>query len=300
LLHHKAPHRSWEPDVRYQGLYAQEEMREPATLRDDYANRSQAANEARMRMTDLRPEDVKEMPPDDLVGEALDSWLYQRFIKEYLRCVASVDDNVGRVLNFLDAQGLTDHTVVVYTSDQGFFLGDHGWFDKRFMHEESLPMPLLVRYPKEVRAGTTCDSLALNVHVAQTFLDLAAAGAPTRMQGTSLRPLLRGEHPPDWRSAVYYRYWEHDDGSHGVWAHYGVRTARHKLIYYYNDGLGQPGASDRVSAPEWELFDLDADPYELRSVYDDPAYRQVRDDLTAELHRQQEEIGDQPHHSDTA
>lgn len=298
LLHHKAPHRSWEPALRHRGMYAADEIREPATFRDDYANRSAAAAQARMRMTDLWPEDVKETPPPGLAGDELDSWLYQRYIKDYLRCVASIDDNMGRLLDFLEAEGLADDTVVVYTSDQGFFLGDHGWFDKRFMYEESLRMPFLVRYPREVATGSACGELVLNVDFAQTLLDLARVPAPPRMQGASLAGLLRGEPAVDWRPAVYYRYWEHDDGSHGVWAHYGVRTERHKLIYYYNDGLGQPGASDRAFPPEWELFDLAVDPYELRSVYDDPAYASVRDELTAELHRQQQAIGDSPHHSD--
>ena len=298
LVHHKAPHRSWEPDARHQGLYAGETMSEPVTFRDDYANRSAAASRARMRMTDLWPQDVKEVVPAGLVGEELDSWLYQRFIKEYLRCVASLDDSMGRLLDHLDALGLSDDTVVVYTSDQGFFLGDHGWFDKRFMYEESLRMPLLVRYPREVPPARVCRDLALNVDFAQTLLDLAGVEAPARMQGRSLRGLLRGEPADDWRRAVYYRYWEHDDGSHGVRAHYGVRTERHKLIYYYNDGLDQPGASEVVFAPEWELFDLECDPYELTSVHDDPAYGGVRDALTAELHRQQREIGDLPHPTD--
>lgn len=298
LLHHKAPHRSWEPDARHQGLYAGQEMREPVTFRDDYTNRSIAASQARMRMTDLWPDDVKEVPPPGLAGADLDSWLYQRFIKEYLRCVASIDDNMGRLLDFLDGQGLSENTVVVYTSDQGFFLGDHGWFDKRFMYEESLRMPLIVRYPAEVPAASACGELVLNVDFAQTLLDLAGSPAPSRMQGQSLRALLRGERLGDWRQAVYYRYWEHDDGSHGVWAHYGVRTQQYKLIYYYNDGLDQPGASARVLPPEWELFDLESDPYELRSVYADPAYATVREELTRELQHQQHAIGDRPHPSE--
>jgi arylsulfatase A-like enzyme len=295
LLHHKAPHRSWEPDARHQDMYAEQELREPESFRDDHCGQATAAKVARMRMTDLWPEDVKEEPPADLVGEELDSWLYQRFIKEYLRCVASIDDNLGRVLDFLDDAGLADDTVLVYTSDQGFFLGDPGWFDKRFMYEESLRMPLLVRYPREVPPGSVCGDLALNVDFAQTFLDLAGVPPHPRMQGASLRGLMRGDQPEAWRESVYYRYWEHDDGSHGVWAHYGVRTERFKLIYYYSDGLGQPGASDRAHEPEWELFDLESDPYELQSVYDRPEYREVRDGLTTELARQQAEIGDRPH-----
>lgn len=294
LVHHKAPHRNWEPDDKHRDMYV-EDLPVPATFTDDHSGHAAAARAARMRIDrDLTLNDVKELLPPHLDADAAALWNYQRYIKDYLRCVASVDDNVGRLLDYLDANGLTDDTIVVYTSDQGFFLGDHGWYDKRFMYEESLRMPFLVRYPREIEPGTTCDALAVNVDFAQTFLDYAGVPADARMQGRSLRPLLRGEMPSDWRDCVYYRYWEHDDAEHHVWAHYGVRTHRHKLVYYYADGLGIPGASSVPQEPEWELFDLRDDPWEMRSVYDDPAYAGVRTELTAELARLQAECGDIP------
>jgi arylsulfatase A-like enzyme len=296
LLHHKAPHRSWDPDTVHAGLFADRDLPEPATLFDDYAGRSRAARTAAMRIgRDLSERDLKAPHPAGLDERERTRWAYQRYMKDYLRCVASIDDNLGRLLDVLDAEDLALDTVLVYTSDQGFFLGDHGWYDKRFMYEESIRMPLLVRYPREVPAGAATGGLALNVDFAQTFLELAGVPAHPRMQGRSLVPLLRGERPAGWPTSMYYRYWEHDDRSHHVIAHYGVRTERHKLVYYYGDGLGIPGASDRPTPPEWELFDLVQDPAELRNVYGDPAYARQRGELAAELARLQRALGDVPY-----
>jgi arylsulfatase A-like enzyme len=191
-----------------------------------------------------------------LEGAELVRWKYQRYMQDYLACVQSVDDNVGRMLDYLDKAGLADNTLVVYTSDNGFFLGDHGWYDKRFMYEESLRMPFLVRYPRVTPAGSACPEMVLNVDFAQTFLDLAGVPALPTMQGRSLVPLLRGQRAANWRDAIYYQYFEH--GAHGVPRHYGVRTDRYKLIHYPTTG-------------ESELFDLRSDPDELRSIHDDPA-----------------------------
>ncbi|WP_327091533.1 sulfatase [Nonomuraea sp. NBC_01738] len=296
MVHHKAPHRNWEPDAKHLSLFEDGDLPVPETFFDDYGGRATAAREARMRVADdLRMDDLKRILPPGLTADEQALWKYQTYIKDYLRCVQSVDDNVGRLLGYLDDRGLTEDTIVVYTSDQGFFLGDHGWYDKRFMYEESLRMPFVVRYPREIPAGGVNGDLVVNVDFAQTFLDYAGVAAHPRMQGRSFRPLLRGEAVGDWRTSAYYRYWEHDDGIHHVWAHYGVRTDRYKLIYYYADGLGIPGASDRVFAPEWELFDLAEDPWELHCVHDDPAYAAVRAELEAELARVQAEIGDEPH-----
>jgi arylsulfatase A-like enzyme len=204
---------------------------------------------------------------------------------------------VGRVLDYLRDEGLEENTVVIYTSDQGFFLGDHGWYDKRFMYEESLRMPFILRYPREVAPGSTNDDIVLNVDFASLFLDLAGAHLPEAFQGRSFRPLLQGVTPSDWRDGMYYRYWMHK-AHHNVYAHYGIRTKQHKLIYYYADALGQAGAIDETYEPEWELFDLEADPHELRSVYDDPAYAEVQDALTKELHRLQAEVGDMRYDKD--
>ncbi len=295
LCHHKAPHRRWEPDARHAALYEDTDIPEPPTFDDDYATRSEAAREAQMRIDrDLTPQDLKLPLPPGLSPAAEKRWKYQRYIKDYLRCVASIDDNVGRLLDYLDAEGLAQDTLVIYTSDQGFFLGDHGWFDKRFMYEESLRMPFILRYPREVRPGSVCRDMVLNVDFAPLFLDLAGLPKPAAFQGESFRPLLRGERPAGWQQSMYYRYWMHRDTSHNVYAHYGVRTLRHKLIYYYNDACGQPGATDRPRPPEWELFDLEKDPCELRNVYDDPAYAGVVRELKAELDRLQRQVGDTP------
>ncbi|MBE9566611.1 MAG: sulfatase, partial [Proteobacteria bacterium] len=266
LCHHKAPHRSWEPDAKHAGLYEGIDIPEPETFNDDYANRAAAAAAATMRIeSDLFDFDLKVDPPTGLSPSQLKSWKYQRYIKDYLRCVASIDDNVGRMLNYLDREGLTDDTIVIYTSDQGFFLGDHGWYDKRFMYEESLRMPFVVRYPQEIPPGTRSDGMVLNVDFAPTFLDYAGVAIPSEMQGRSSRPVLRGEAPTDWRTSMYYRYFMHL-AHHNVFAHYGVRSERYKLVYYYET---DPGPA------EWELFDLEQDPLEMKGVYHHPAYADV-------------------------
>ncbi len=214
-----------------------------------------------------------------LEGRELDLWKYQRYIKDYLRCIASVDDNIGRVLDYLDATGLAEDTLVVYTSDQGFFLGEHGWFDKRFMYEESLRMPLIIRYPREIRPGVNDRDLVLNLDFAPTFLDFAGVQIPGDLQGASLKEVLKGESPDGWRQAIYYHYYEYP-GAHGVKRHYGVRTHRYKLIHFYYD----------IDA--WELYDLEKDPREMNNVYGDPEYAGVVQELKAELARLRRQYGD--------
>ncbi|TLS51831.1 sulfatase [Paenibacillus antri] len=295
MCHHKAPHRPWEPDDKHMSLYEDEDIPEPDTFDDDYENRSEAARRATMRVErDLDPIDLKREPPPNLTPQQLKRWKYQRYMKDYLRCIASVDDNVGRLLDYLDREGIAEETLVVYTSDQGFFLGDHGWYDKRFMYEESLRMPFLVRYPREVRPGSAMDAMALNVDFAPTFLDLAGVDIPSEMQGSSLRPLLQGRIPDGWRTSMYYRYWEHMSQPHRVASHYGIRTQRYKLIYYYGQSLGM--TSYEATPPEWELFDLERDPRELNNVYDSPAYAQIVRELKEELSRLQAEAKDVPVH----
>lgn len=299
LMFHKAPHRNWQPDEKHARMYEDIEIPLPATFDDDYSNRSAAPGAAKMRVAEhLYGSDLKEEPPEGITPDEYGNWAYQRYIKDYLRCVASIDDNIGRFLDYLERENLSSNTAVTYTSDQGFFLGEHGWYDKRFMYEESLRMPLVMRYPPEIGPGQHTDAIVSNVDFAQTFLDMAGVGALDRMQGRSMRQLFGGNRPEDWRTSFYYRYWEHDDGIHHVWAHYGIRTDRYKLIYYYNDGLGLRGAATTTYPPEWELFDLAADPQELRSVYDDPDYGSIRQQLHAELARAQADVGDAPHHTD--
>jgi len=313
LCHHKAPHRRWESDEKHARMYEDVEIPEPETLYDDYADRAQAATLAKMRVGEhMREADLGEPIPSDLKGHALRKWAYQRYIKRYLRVVASIDDNVGRLLDYLDESGLAENTLVVYTSDQGFFLGDHGWYDKRFMYEDSLRMPFIIRYPQEIKPGDVTDAIITNVDFATTFLDYAGLARPETFQGTSFRPLLNGKTPDDWQQSMYYRYWMNGT-EHNVAAHYGVRTKRYKLIYYYYDGCGQAGTrQDLLSAeagttriadgdciPEWELFDLEKDPYELVNVFDDPAYAETVQTLKTELRRLQDTFADTPHHSDS-
>lgn len=295
MCHHKAPHRAWEPDAKHMHMYEDVDIPEPETLFDDYANRSQAAVEARMRIErDMNDQDLKGTPPEGLTPVEEKKWIYQRYIKDYLRCIASVDDNVGRLLDYLDEQGLRDNTIVVYTSDQGFFLGDHGWYDKRFMYEESLRMPLVIRYPKEIKPGSVADAMTLNVDFPSTFLDYCGVAIPDDMQGFSLRPIFNGSTPENWRTSMYYRYWMHLDEFHNVYSHYGLRTDRYKLIYYYAEALGTSGSIEEKRPPEWELFDLEQDPYELNNVYADPAYAELVPQLKQELRQRQLEVMDEP------
>jgi arylsulfatase A-like enzyme len=312
MLHHKAPHREWTPDERHRLAFAGRTIPEPPTLRDDYATRTDALRENRQRVADdLTRRDLKLEPPSGLdgkqreawlstkptevtltvdgrattlTGEALARWKYQRYMQDYLACVQSIDDNVGRFLDFLKESGLERDTIVVYTSDQGFFLGDHGLYDKRFMYEESLRMPLLVRWPAAVRPGSEAVAMALNVDFAPTFLEAAGAAVPDSMQGRSLLPLLRGETPADWRTAIYYRYY-HDPGHHDTRAHLGVRTATHKLIHFWKKD-------------QWELFDLRADPAELRNLYGQPGQEAVTAELKATLARLRAELQDDDRFAD--
>ena len=280
MYHHKAPHREWEPDEKHARMYEDVEIPVPETFDDDYKTRCAAAQQQEMTIErHLNRQDLKMDPPEGLAGRELKKWKYQRYIKDYLRCIASVDDNVGRLLDYLDNSGLTENTIVVYTSDQGFYLGDHGWFDKRFMYEHSLRMPLLVRYPKQIKPGSINNDIVLNLDFAPTFLDFAGVTAPNDMQGRSLRPLLKGGAPQNWRTSMYYHYYEYP-AVHMVKRHYGVRTRRYKLIHFYYD----------IDA--WELYDLEKDPNELNNVYDNPAYADVVKELKAELERLRKEYKD--------
>jgi len=300
MYQHKAPHRPWEPDDKHADMYEDVDIAEPETFNDDYKNRAAAAGAAKMTVAEhLTATDLKQPVPAGLTPAEEKSWKYQRYIKDYLRCVASVDDNVGRVLDYLEEEGIADDTIVIYTSDQGFFLGDHGWYDKRFMYEESLRMPFVIRYPQAIKAGSVNGDIITNVDFASTFLDYAGIEAPERFQGRSFRPLLEGATPADWPQSMYYRYWMHL-AHHHVYAHYGVRTHRYKLIYYYADAMGQPGAIDEKKPPEWELFDLQKDANELVNVYHDAEYQQVAAELRGELRRLQNEVGDVPYAEEVA
>ena len=280
MCHHKAPHRPWDPDEKHRKLFENVEIPYPETFNDTYLGKSAAATEATMRIDrDLTERDVKVKPPEGLTGDALKKWKYQRYMRDYLACVASIDDNIGRTLEYLAKNGLADNTIVIYTSDQGFFLGDHNWFDKRFMYEESIKMPFLVRWPGKVKAGTVQDGMILNVDFAPTLLDAAGAVVPADMQGRSFLPLLQSERPRDWRTSMYYRYY-HYPMHHKVQPHFGVRTEKHKLIYF-----------NKID--EWELYDLEKDPKEMHNLYKDPAQVETIKKLKEEMYRLKKELKDE-------
>jgi len=295
MCHHKAPHRPWEPDPKYKSMFEGQTIPEPDNLFDHYEGRARAVSTVTMRVgEDMNQVDLKQPIPAGLKGDALRKWGYQLFIKDYLRCVRSVDDNVGRLLDYLDAENLSSNTIVIYTSDQGFFLGDHGWFDKRLMYEESLRMPFVVRYPGAIRPGSVNRDMILNIDFAPMFLDYAGVPTPSEMQGRSFRAGIEGHTPRDWRKSMYYRYWMHNTSDHHVPAHYGIRTDRWKLIYYYGKPLGMAGAEPPDTQPDWELFDVRNDPREMHNLYHDPKYEGLVKKLTAELAQRQKETGDVP------
>ncbi|HTL41680.1 MAG TPA: sulfatase [Pseudolysinimonas sp.] len=297
LLYHKAPHRPWQPHPRHQHLFT-DPIPVPDTFDDDYETRSSSVRRALLRLADnLNTEDLKQNPPEGLDYEEMALWKYQRYMEDYLRCVEAVDENVGRVIDFLTERGDFDDTLLMYASDQGFFLGEHGWFDKRMMFEESLRMPMLLSYPAALPAGQVHDGIVTNVDFAQTILDAAGVAPHPRMQGRSFWGDLTGVDPHPPAAGMYYRYWEHDDSFHHAPAHYGYRTDRYKLIYYYNDGLGLPGTGAFSYPPEWELYDLETDPAELRNVAHDPAYADIRASLTEAMLAEQARLGDAPHPS---
>jgi len=295
FCHHKAAHRHWEPAAKHFSMYDDVEIPHPDTFKDDLEGRADVIKSVRMHMMDLDPVmDLKATVPEGLSLDEEINWRYQRYIKDYLRVVASIDDNVGRMLDYLDANGLAENTIVIYTSDQGFFLGDHGWFDKRLMYEESLSMPLLIRYPSEITAGVVCEDIVVNVDFGPTLLDFCGLEIPEHVQGRSFAGQITGNASEDWPASMYYRYWMHNDDSHDCPAHCGVRTKTHKLICYYNDPLDQPGAKGPTNPVEWELFDLVADPLEVNNIYSLAESAELVAELKSELARLQADLGDTP------
>jgi arylsulfatase A-like enzyme len=279
MYHHKAPHRNWQPDELHRKRFENYEPPIPATFDDDYKGKSDAARNSTMHIDqDLNASDLKGQPPAGLSGAALKRWKFKRYMQDYLACIAAVDDNIGRFLDYLDQNGLAENTIVIYTSDQGFFLGEHNFFDKRFMYEESLRMPFLIRWPSRIKPGAVNKGMILNVDFAPTLLDASGAKVPADMQGRSFLPLLRGQTPKGWRTSMYYRYYH--PGHHNVAAHYGVRTDRYKLIYF--NKLNQ-----------WELYDLLKDPIEMNNLYADPASAGLVNKLKAEMYRLKKELKDE-------
>lgn len=273
-------HRPFDPPHKYEHLYDNTHLPEPATFWDDYEMRASPARDARMRIEDMPDFD----PPADLTARQRKQWNYQRFMAHFLGTLRAQDDNIGRLLDFLEHNGLADNTIVVYTTDHGFFLGDHGWFDKRFMYEQALRVPWMIRCPGQQGRGSVRSEWVVNVDNAPTVLDLVGLPVPPQMQGMSLAPLLRGQALPEARSSMYYHYYEFGP-PHWVAPHYGIRTDRYKLISYYNRN-------------EWELFDLQKDPDEMDNLFIDnnrsiqPGYEAIANDLIAQLKQLRERYKD--------
>lgn len=354
LLHHKAPHRNWQANLKYLGMYDDVEFPMPENFYDDYATRGSAARTQKMSVTrDMRweqdfkvPEmldlnnpdsndsynalmgEINRMTPEQrsawgryyfprnrrlleaqLKGKDLDNWKYQVYIRDYMSVIASVDESVGRVLDYLDKNGLTDNTMIVYTSDQGFYMGEHGWFDKRFMYEESLRTPLIVSYPGHTKPGSVCNRLVQNIDYAPTFLALAGVQQPKDMPGRSLVPVLtNGDNMKNWRQSIYYHYYDYPT-YHMVRKHDGVRTERYKLIHFYGKGgldavsenkyQNVPGTREygtmkglesigyfepKDEAVDYcELYDLQADPHEQNNIFGKPGTEKITKQLQCEL-----------------
>lgn len=314
MLHHKAPHRPWDPASERLQEFENREIPEPDTLFDDYETRTTAPRDAEMRIADHMRigRDVKawdkesnhrkwlynqmtdeqrraweehidqrldEFEKANLKGDARTRWVWRHYMEDYLACISSVDKSVGLVLDWLETEGLVENTVVVYTSDQGFYLGEHGWFDKRFMYEQSLRTPLLIRWPAGVASpGRVEGRLVSYLDYAPTFLELAGAEVDPTIHGHSLTPILRDDVPADWPRLFYYHYHEGPTRDHAVARHDGVTTGRLKLMNFYELG-------------EWEMYDLEADPKELNNVYEDPAYAQKRARMTAALESERRRLG---------
>lgn len=314
MMHHKAPHREWQPGPHELSLYKNVIFPEPPTLFDDYSDRGTAEktqdmtisntmrleedlklylDRSKMKNTGLSRMDsvqmaawnsvydpiIKKFYSANLTGRNLIRYKYQRYLQDYLACIAGIDRSVGEILDFLKENGLDDNTIVVYTSDQGFYLGEHGWFDKRWMFEESYRTPLLVKWPGVIRPGSINNDMVSNIDIPETFLEAAGAVIPTDMQGRSLVPVLKSRTPGNWRKEHYYHYYEYP-GSHMVKRHYGISTARYKLIHYYYD------------IDEWELYDIQTDPLEMKNVYNEPSCQGVKKHLLKHLTKLMNKFGD--------
>lgn len=270
MVHHKAPHSPHHPDSIHADMYKNEVLIEPATLYDDWATRSAALNMTEYsKIADCNYPEYKDLVESIPNVNERTKIMYQAYMKGYLRLVASLDENIGRLLDYVDQAGLKDNTIVIYTSDNGFFLGDHGFYNKMWMYEEALRIPMIVRYPKEIKAGSSNDLMVQNIDFAPTFLDYAGANIPSDLQGLSFRDILRGKNPKDWRDKIYYHYYE----GYEIPEQFGIRTKTDKLVCF-------PASGDQ---PYWELFDLENDPQELSNIYNKLESTGIQKDLKEEL-----------------
>ncbi len=308
MLHFKAPHRPWEPDTKYLHLWDDVEFPYPESFDDDYSTREQTIGQNMATIENhISRGDVKMPLPPGISGKQANEWLwyggsgdnqqwspdptmsdeevkkwkFQQYLKNYLRCVRSVDDNVGRVIEYLKESGQYDNTIIIYMGDQGFYLGEHGLYDKRWMYEESLQMACLISYPNRVDGEQREDNITLNIDIAPTILDYAGVKIPRDIQGESMRPLLENDPKGEkkWRKSAYYQYFEYPKW-HRVQPHYGIRSDRYKLIHYY------------YNIDTWEFFDLEKDPNELQNEYNNPEYAKIIKSMTKELYELQKYYGD--------
>ncbi|MDN5204577.1 sulfatase [Fulvivirgaceae bacterium BMA10] len=304
MTHFKATHEPFDYPERLKDLYKDQEIPEPESLYDfgpetngrTFTGQKMDELARRMMMATKNPDKFwTSYPGLPFSTEGLDSIqarkkIYQKFIKDFMRCGASIDENIGRLLDYLEESGQAENTVVIYTADQGYFLGEHGFFDKRMIYEESSRMPFVIRYPKEIKGGTRIDDIILNTDFASLFADYAGIGDRGFGQGRSFRQNLKGNTPTDWRESMYYRYWAHAPRRPG---HFGIRTHRYKLIFFYGNHLGLRGAEKQENTePAWEFFDLEKDPYENHNAYNDPAYTEIIKELKEALLKQKEVVGD--------
>ncbi len=303
MLQYKAPHRQWAPDTKYEDLWEDQEMPTPSNFNDTYQDRELTAGNTEMTMDYFSRRDMKMTPPDSLLKKARNKWLqygfkpgevvapvkglnreetrqwkYQKYIKDYLATIRSVDDNIGKVLAYLKENGLEKNTIVIYASDQGFFLGEHGFFDKRFMYEEALHMPFVIRYPGKIQPGTVVDDIVTNIDFAPTLLDMAGVPIPEQVQGKSFFNNLKGDTSEDWQQSMYYHYYEYPY-YHRVQPHYGIRNQRYKLIHFYYD------------VDVWEFYDLKKDPNEMKNLIHSKSYTILIKQLKKELYKLKENYG---------
>lgn len=303
MCHHKAPHDDFEYHQRYEHLFDDIEMPEPGNLWEDKSHRSDGSRDYGTTVSErnMRRNAVKTMSQPDyptgqlnLKGLGRDGRTkaaYQKYLKDYCRVVKGIDDNVGRLLGHLENLGLRDNTIVIYTSDQGMFLGEHDYIDKRWIYEEALQMPFLVRWPEEIPDALSMDSVVSNLDIAPTLLDFARIDIPEDMQGRSFRSILKGDEPGNWENIMYHRYWMHM-AHHDVPAHFGIRTKCYKLILFYGMPLDATDALPDITPVGWELYDLVEDPNENCNVFDDPAYTSIRRKLMIQLFEERKRLGE--------
>jgi arylsulfatase A-like enzyme len=303
MTHFKATHEPFDYPERYKDLFEGVEIPEPASLYEfgpvssgrSFTGQNLEILGRRWERASKNPSEMwTSYPGLPFTTQGLDSLearrkIYQKFVKDFMRSGSAIDDNIGKLLDYLEEAGLAENTVVIYTADQGYFLGEHGFFDKRMIYEESIRMPFIIRYPKEIKGGARLDDIILNIDFPALFADFAGIDPPGYIQGRSFRENLKGHTPSDWRRSMYYRYWQHRTERP---AHFGIRNERYKLAFFYGQPLGMSGAMEEPTAPAWEFYDLKKDPQERHNAIEDPQYQVIIREMKTALQRRREAIGD--------